>query len=84
MTHTNTRLTAAIGLASAAGTDLGLLRIKIFEKPQSVNEIAAINLVDQLKPIRGTSTWRITGNTTPPNAPPVAARPVAYPLLRSK
>jgi hypothetical protein len=35
--------------------------------------------VAQAKPIWGMSDWSMRGKTTPPNAPPDAAIPVAFP-----
>lgn len=63
------------GVALLAGGSRPLM--KMLAQRQSTKVVSAMAPVPQLNPYRGMILWSINGNTTPPNAPPVAAIPVA-------
>jgi len=72
------------GRASAVGPGSSRDLIRAFAIAQRVKDIRAIICVAPAKPIVGVSNRSIIGNSMPPKAPPVAANPVAVPLLLLK
>jgi len=67
-----------VGDEGAALTSESRARTSQFASTISNRQTRPTILTAQLKPTLGVADWIISGNTTPPTEPPVAATPVAY------